>query len=58
MMNQEVRAIMTTDPLTVHSNETLSEVSSKMISNQVQQVPVVDDGKLMATGGRVNSKQS
>ncbi len=46
-MNQEVRAIMTKDPLTVHSNETLSEVSSKMISNQVQQVPVVDDGKLM-----------
>lgn len=47
MLNQEVRKIMTTEPIVVSPNQTLEQLSSLMASNKVQQVPVVDEGKLV-----------
>lgn len=47
MLNQEVRKIMTTDPIVVSPNNTVWELSQLMIKNKVQQVPVVQDGQLV-----------
>lgn len=45
-MNEEVRRIMTLDPITVSPNQTLAQVQEVMIDNKVQQIPVVENGKL------------
>lgn len=42
-MNEEIRTIMTTDPITVGPSETISAVSNLMLSKRLQQMPVVDD---------------
>jgi len=46
MMNQEVRSIMTKDPIVAHLNQTIDEVGDLMIESRLQQLPVVEDGKL------------
>lgn len=47
MLNQEVRKIMTTDPIIVSPENTVWELSQIMIKNNVQQVPVVENGQLV-----------
>jgi len=47
MLNQEVRKIMTKDPLVVSPTNTVWELSQMMIKNNVQQVPVVENGQLV-----------
>jgi len=47
MLNQEVRKIMTTEPIVVGPNQSLKELAGLMDNNKVQQVPVVEDGKLV-----------
>jgi len=46
MMNQEVRSIMTKDPIVAHLYQTIDEVSELMMESRLQQLPVVEDGKL------------
>ncbi len=46
MMNEEVRRIMTLDPLSVSPHQTVGEVTAIMLKNKMQQLPVVKDGKL------------
>lgn len=45
-MNQEVRSIMTKDPIVANLNQTIEEVGDLMIESRLQQLPVVEDGKL------------
>lgn len=45
-MNQEVRSIMTKDPIVAHLHQTIDEVSELMMESRLQQLPVVEDGKL------------
>lgn len=47
MLNQEVRKIMTKDPVVVSPTNTVWELSQIMINNDVQQVPVVENGQLV-----------
>ena len=47
MMNQEVRSIMTKDPVVASPTQTIDEVSDLIMQSQMQQLPVVVDGKLM-----------
>jgi len=47
MLNEEVRKIMTKDPIVVSPHDSVREVSRKMMTAQVQQLPVVDEGKLV-----------
>ncbi len=42
MMNEEVRRIMTKDPMTVSPEDSVSSVVEQMLQNHVMQVPVVD----------------
>ncbi len=46
-MNQEVRTIMTKDPIVANPNQTIDEVANLMMETQTQQLPVVQDGKLV-----------
>ncbi len=46
MLNEEVRNIMTKDPIIAHPDDTIEQVSDMMVENQIQQLPVVKDGKL------------
>ena len=46
MLNEEVRNIMTTNPFVVHPNDRIQNVIQEMSQRQLQQIPVVDDGKL------------
>lgn len=48
MLNEEVRNIMAKDPIVVHPNDLVSNVSKLMATEKVQQLPVVDkDHKLV-----------
>lgn len=47
MLNEEVRKIMTKDPVVVAPTDTVDYVSNLMLEKQIQQIPVVLDGKLM-----------
>ena len=47
MLNEEVRKIMTVDPITVNSDDNLSTVSEVMKKNKLQQLPVVEGNKLV-----------
>ncbi len=47
MMNTEVRRIMTTDPHTTSPDVNAVELSHFMLDNGINQVPVVEDGKLV-----------
>jgi CBS-domain-containing membrane protein len=42
-MNEEVRSIMSIDMVTVSPEQTVKEAAKIMLSNQLQQLPVVDD---------------
>ena len=46
MMNQEVRKIMTTDPVTVSPDQSVRKVTQIMLEKKMQQLPVVSNGKL------------
>ncbi len=47
MLNEEVRNIMTKDPVVASPNHTIKEVTELMTSKTLQQIPVVENGKLM-----------
>ncbi len=47
MMNEEVRKIMTKDHLVVTPEQTIGEVTDLMLGKKMQQIPVVNDGKLV-----------
>jgi len=47
MMNKEVRTIMTTDHEVVSPEQTIQEVTDLMLSKKLQQIPVVQEGKLV-----------
>lgn len=47
MMNREVRTVMDTNPVTVHPEMTVKEISEMMLSRRVQQLPVIEDGKFV-----------
>jgi len=47
MMNQEVRKIMTKDPVYVSPKQSLKEVGEMMLRLKIQQLPVVKEGKLL-----------
>ena len=47
MMNQEVRAIMSKDPLVAFPTQTIKEVEALMLDHSMQQLPVTVDGKLV-----------
>ena len=47
MLNQEVRKIMTTDPIVVSPDQTIKQLSNLMHFHKIQQVPVVENGKLV-----------
>jgi CBS domain-containing protein len=44
MLNEEVRRVMTSDPVVVHPNDEIASVSQMMIASGIQQMPVVDEG--------------
>lgn len=46
-MNLEVRSIMTKDPVTAHPNQSIEDLSQLFMESEVQQIPVVDHGKLV-----------
>ena len=47
MMNQEVRRIMTKNPVCVLPEQSLKEVEEMMLKHKIQQLPVVKEGKLV-----------
>lgn len=47
MLNDEVRSIMTKDAFVANPSQLLSELSDQMISQSVQELPVVEKGKLV-----------
>jgi len=47
MMNEQVRRIMTTDHMTVNPGQSIQEVTELMQQKKIQQIPVVEAGKLV-----------
>lgn len=47
MLNEEVRKIMTKNPPVAHPDDVVRDVANMMVEKQVQQLPVVQDGKLV-----------
>jgi len=47
MLNEQVRQIMTKNPITVTANQSLEEVSSLLFHNDLNQLTVVQDGHLI-----------
>lgn len=47
MLNEEVRNIMTKDPVVAGPNNSIKDVTDIMKQNKLQQIPVVNDGKLV-----------
>jgi CBS domain-containing protein len=47
MFNDEVRKIMTKDPIVAYPAQTVEEISNLMMENQLQQLPVIEEGKLL-----------
>ena len=47
MLNEEVRRIMTKDPVTVSPYDTIEYVGKVMHENKIQQLPVVENGILV-----------
>jgi len=46
-MNEQVRRVMTLDPIVVSPGDNIKEVSNMMLEKRMQQFPVVEDGKLV-----------
>jgi predicted transcriptional regulator len=47
MLNDQVRKIMSSEPVVVHPSDNVNEVSDMMVLMQLQQLPVVDNGKFV-----------
>ena len=47
MMNEEVRTIMTLNPVVAHPDQTIEDVSNVMMESGYQQLPVVSNNKLV-----------
>ena len=47
MLNEEVRRIMTKDPVIVHPDDKISHIAYIMVQQKLQQIPVVEDKKLV-----------
>lgn len=47
MLNEEVRNIMTKNPVVVNPTHTVKDVTKLMTKNKLQQLPVVENGKLV-----------
>ncbi|MBK9256999.1 MAG: CBS domain-containing protein [Saprospiraceae bacterium] len=47
MMNDEVRKIMTKDPVVAGKDQSIDEISDLIMESGWQQMPVVEDGKLI-----------
>jgi CBS domain-containing protein len=47
MMNEQVRQIMTKDPMVASPDHSIEEVTQLMLENRINQLPVVVDGKLV-----------
>ncbi|HPK09979.1 MAG TPA: CBS domain-containing protein [Saprospiraceae bacterium] len=47
MLNEEVRKIMSSDPVTVKPSDSIADVTKVMFDLKVQQLPVVEDNKLV-----------
>lgn len=47
MMNEQVRRIMTTNPHTASPSQSIQEIIQIMDQNEINQLPVVDNGKLV-----------
>lgn len=47
MMNQKVQEIMNPSPEITHPDKSLKEISYEMLATGVQQLPVIDKGKLV-----------
>ncbi|MFZ1750640.1 MAG: CBS domain-containing protein [Saprospiraceae bacterium] len=47
MMNLEVRSIMTKNPVVAHPSQSFDDVTKLMMEVQIQQLPVVENGKLI-----------
>lgn len=47
MLNEEVRKIMTLNPPVAHPDEIVRDVANRMVEIQLQQLPVVEDGRLV-----------
>lgn len=47
MLNEQVRRIMTTNPITVTTSQSLQEVSNLLLLNDLNQLPVVDGKHLV-----------
>lgn len=47
MMNQEVREIMNANPDTASPDQNVTDLSYQMLNNGLQQMPVVEGGKLL-----------
>lgn len=47
MMNQEVREIMNANPDTTNPEQSVTDLSHQMLSKGLQQMPVVEKGKLL-----------
>jgi len=47
MLNEDVRNIMTTDPITVSPDDSVKAISDMMVNRRYQQVPVTKDGELV-----------
>ncbi len=47
MLNEQVRRIMTTDPIVAKPDDIVRDISNMMVTKKIQQLPVVEDGKLV-----------
>jgi len=47
MLNEEVRNIMTTNPVVAEPSNSIKDVTELMKKNTLQQIPVVKSGKLV-----------
>ena len=47
MLNEQVRNIMSKEPVVVGPNDTIEEVSNFMVKKRLQQLPVVDDSGIL-----------
>ncbi len=47
MLNEQVRRIMTKDPIVVSPEDIVRDVSNMMVAKKIQQIPVVEKGKLV-----------
>ncbi len=47
MLNEQVRRIMTVDPVVAHPSDSIADISNMMVEKRIQQLPVVEEGKMV-----------